>query len=178
MGTSNSKKNKDITEINIIYNIKNEDYIDLFGHTFVENNKDICKMIIDNEEYELKCLYKVKINKNNILKIKLKGINNITNMSFMFSGCSLLSSLPDISKWNTKNVTNMNYMFSKCSSLVSLPDISKWNTKNVTNMRSMFSRCSSLISLPDISKWNTNRINTINSMFSGCSSLISLLEYS
>ena len=52
----------------------------------------------------------------------------------MFSGCASLSSLPDISKWNTNNDTNMNGMFWLCSSLSSLPDISKWNTNNVTNM--------------------------------------------
>ena len=55
-------------------------------------------------------------------------------MNNMFYCCSSLSSLPDISKWNTNNVTNMNNMFYGCSSLTSLPDISKWNTNNVTNM--------------------------------------------
>ena len=59
----------------------------------------------------------------------------------MFSGCSSLSSLPDISKWNTNNVNNMSYMFSGCLSLSSLPDISKWNTNNVNNMSGMFSGC-------------------------------------
>ena len=36
-------------------------------------------------------------------------------------------SLPDISKWNTENVIDMGGMFSICSSLVGLSDISKWN---------------------------------------------------
>ena len=71
-------------------------------------------------------------------EIKLKGINNITNMSCMFCGCKSLSSLPDISKWNTSNVNNMSYMFYGCESLSSLPDISKWNTSNVYNMSVMF----------------------------------------
>ena len=47
----------------------------------------------------------------------------------MLSDCSSLSSLPDISNWNTSNVTNMSYIFNNCKSLLSLPDISKWNTK-------------------------------------------------
>ena len=62
----------------------------------------------------------------------------------MFCECSLLSSLPDISKWDTSNVTNMSGMFNACESLSSLPDISKWNTSNVTNMSGMFDECSSL----------------------------------
>ena len=43
--------------------------------------------------------------------IKLKGIKNITDMSYMFYECSKLSSLPDISKWNTSNVKDMSYIF-------------------------------------------------------------------
>ena len=90
--------NKDITEINIIYDIdkrdkENEkDIIKIFGDDFVKNNKNKCKMIIENEEYELEGEYNIKDYKNNKLEIKLKGIDNITNMSCMFSGCSSLSS--------------------------------------------------------------------------------------
>jgi len=54
-------------------------------------------------------------------------------MSHLFSFCNKLSSLPDISKWNTNNLTNMRSLFFCCESLISLPDISKWNTNNVTN---------------------------------------------
>ena len=46
-------------------------------------------------------------------------------------GCSSLTTLPDISKWNTNNVTNIAYIFVGCSSLTTLPDISKWNINNV-----------------------------------------------
>ena len=35
---------------------------------------------------------------------------------------------------NTSNVINMRSMFEYYSSLTSLPDISKWNTNNVTDM--------------------------------------------
>ena len=63
----------------------------------------------------------------------------------MFYECSSLSSLPDISKWNTNNVTDMSYIFFWCSSLSSLPDISKWNTNNYTNMYHMFYGCLSII---------------------------------
>ena len=52
----------------------------------------------------------------------------------MFYECSTLSSLPDISKWNTDKVTDMSYMFFGCSSLSCLPNISKWDTNNTTNM--------------------------------------------
>ena len=136
--------NEDISEINLIYNIKEEE-INIFGSEFVKNNKNICKMIIDNKEYEITERYNIISKKINKLKIKLKGINNVTNMSYMFYGCSSLSSLPDISKWNTNNITNISYMFNECSSLSSLPDISKWITNNVKDMCYMFSKCPNTI---------------------------------
>ena len=89
MGVSNSKNIKnDITKINIIYNIENKDNIRLFGFYFVENNKNICKIITDNKEYEINAKYNDKKYKNNKLKIELKGINNIPDMSNIFDGCS------------------------------------------------------------------------------------------
>ena len=39
-------------------------------------------------------------------------------MSYMFSGCKSLSSLPDISKWNTNNVTNMIGMFDNSINII------------------------------------------------------------
>ena len=170
----------------IIYKIKDEDNEDsqdsqdedkyeikLFGEKFIENNKNNCKIIIDNKDQDL--IEYLKINKNEkILKIKLKEIKTITNMSYMLSYCNSLTSLPDISNWNTSNVTNMSYMFYYCSSLKSLPDISKWNTNNVTNMNTMFQECNQLISIPDISKWNTSNVTDISFMFNQCNKLISL----
>ena len=77
-------------------------------------------------------------------------------MGNMFSYCTSLAGLPDISIWNISNVTNtrnmfninvidMRAMFYECTSLSFLPDISKWATTNVTNMRSMFYGCTSLL---------------------------------
>ena len=39
-------------------------------------------------------------------------------------------------------------MFSYCSSLKSLPDISNWNINNVTNMSSMFRGCKKDLNIP------------------------------
>ena len=55
----------------------------------------------------------------------------------------------------------MNSMFNECNSLTSLPDISKWNTSKVIYIFNMFCGCKSLSSLPDISKWDTSNIEKI-----------------
>ena len=66
--------------------------------------------------------YNKNNNKIRNLQIKIKGIENVTDMRSMFEGCSSLSNLPDISKWNTNNVTNMSSMFYGCSKLLIIPD--------------------------------------------------------
>ena len=112
----NDINNNKINEIIIIYKIEGKDEIKLFGEEFIENNKINCKIIIENKEQNL--VSYLKVNKNQeILKIKLKIIKTITNMSYMFYNCKSLISLPDISNWNTNNVTNMSEMFSNCVSL-------------------------------------------------------------
>ena len=106
-------ENEDLSYINIIYDINKErgDKINIFGSKFVENNKNKCKILIDNIEYEITDKYNIKNYNNNKLCIKLMGINEISDMSCMFYGCSSLSLLPDISNWITNNVTNMSDMF-------------------------------------------------------------------
>ena len=166
-------------EILIIYKIeKDEDLVKIFYPDFVELNKNNCKIVYEEKEYDLKEEFDVKNIKKDILEIRLKGIMNITNMHAMFYGCSSLISLPNISKWNTSKITDMSSLFGKCTSLITLPDISKWNTSNVTNMHSLFYGCSSLISLPDISKWVTSNVTDMHSMFSECSSLLELPDIS
>ena len=43
-------------------------------------------MILDNKEYEIREEYNIKNNNKNKLKIKLKGIENDTDRSGIFSG--------------------------------------------------------------------------------------------
>ena len=80
------------------------------------------------------------------------------DISFIFTYCSSLLSLPNISKWNTYNIINIEYAFSNCSSLSTIPDISNWKTDNLKKIFNIFYGCESLISLPNISKWNISKI--------------------
>ena len=203
----NMYKKMNVDEINICYKIKDEK-IRIFGEEFVKKNKNYCSLIINGKEKELTDIYYCELNNSEkeVLELKLKGITNITDMSYMFSDCSSLLSLSDtnklfnnlkitsmmamfincsslksisgIAEWNTSHVTNMKYMFFNCSSLLSLSGISKWNISNVINMGYMFYNCSSIITLPDISKWNTSNVNNMCGLFCNCSSLLSLPDIS
>ena len=164
-------------EITIIYKINNSKEIKIFGEEFVKNNKGKCKIIYKGKDYELEEYFKIK-NNEDILEIKLSGINNVTDMNYMFHDCKFLESLSNISKWKTDNVISMSYLFNGCVSLKNLPDISKWNTNNVTNMSYLFCGCESIKNLPNISKWNTNKVTNMSYLFNGCESLKSLPDIS
>jgi len=138
----------------------------LFGEKFVEKNKKICKILIEGKEKELISLYSnERLRENEKLEIKLKGIKDIVDMSYMFYRCFSLFSIPDISEWNTSNVTNMSHAFDGCISLTDLPDISKLNTYNVSDMSYMFKDCESLQILPDITKWRMDCANNVSCIF-------------
>ena len=170
-----------LNEIHIKYEIKKEDNeIRIFGDEFIKNNYNICKIILNNKIFNLIShlnLKKMK-NKKKFIEIKLRGIKSIRSAIRMFSNCSLLIKIPDISKWNTNKVNNLIGLFYGCSSLKSLSDISKWNSNKVNNLIGLFYGCSSLKSLPDISKWNINNVNYMSGLFYGCSSLKSLPDIS
>jgi len=93
------------------------------------------------------------------------GLNAVTSMYQMFSGCSSLSSVP---LFDTSSVTNMYRMFYQCSSLSSVP---LFDTSSVTSMYQMFYQCSSLSSVP---LFDTSLVTDMDYMFSGCSSLSSV----
>lgn len=90
------------------------------------------------------------------------------DMSFMFDGCSNLTSI-DLSNLDTSQVYNMNGIFYNCSSLGSI-DLSKFDTSKVTDMRNIFYGCSSL-GIIDLSNFNTSQVTDMLQMFQGCEDL-------
>ena len=219
------KKDNDIHEITVIYSkadMKSSNILlsltrkiastekfsqnKLFGEKFVKNNKNNCKIIISQKEYDLASFIDEEYNNNiDYLELKLKifkkiismdnmfcgctsliavpdidllNTKNVVYMSNVFSGCESLLALPDISKWDTSRAVTIGHMFQHCLLFTSLPDISKWDTRNVKDMTYVFCACEKLTSLPDISKWDTSKTISFFSMFNGCKSLVSLPDIS
>ena len=155
-------------------NNKKEGKVKIFGKDFVTNNKNICKILFENKEFELSEYFSLEKLKINFLDLKLKGIEGVRDISNIFNSCNSLSSLSDLSEWDTKNISNMSYMFYDCSELKSIPDISNFNTSNVIYMNGMFYNCKSLLSLPDISKWDTSKVKYLGGIYRGNLSLTPL----
>ena len=137
-----------------------------------ENEKEIkenCEIRINNNKVSF--CYSYKFSKRGKYNILYSFKKHITNLNYMFCGCSSLTIL-NLSNFNTNNVTNMSHMFGGCHSLTNL-NLSNFNTNNVINMGGMFSGCSSLTNL-NLSNFNTNNVTNMCFIFEGCPSLTSL----
>ena len=107
-----------------------DDVIRIFGKYFVKQNKNRCKIIYNNKKYELK-EYFDEINNNynhdiKEIKLKLIGINNISNFEQMFYGCCHLSSLSKSkSEYFRQCVIELHDTFSYIDSFSSLLEMAK-----------------------------------------------------
>ncbi|EKF51262.1 hypothetical protein C426_1401 [Lactococcus garvieae DCC43] len=110
-------------------------------------------------------------NLRDIQNLEKLDTTGVTDMSWMFTGTSSLTSL-DLSSFDTTAVTNMFAMFDSAESLTSL-NLSSFDTSAVINMQSMFSDARSLSSL-DLSSFETSSVTTMQGMFSDTSSLTHL----
>lgn len=95
---------------------------------------------------------------------------NTTNLANMFDYCYSLENI-DISNLNPGQFTTMSAMFRYCINLTSIGDISRWDTSKCTNFANAFQDCHSLSSLPDISNWDFSAATTTVSMFQGLFSI-------
>ncbi|MBR7012791.1 MAG: BspA family leucine-rich repeat surface protein [Muribaculaceae bacterium] len=103
-----------------------------------------------------------------IVNINYLNTSEVTYMSYMFQGCTGLTSL-DLTHFNTANVKSMSYMFNNCSGLMSI-DVRSFNTSKVGNMYSMFAECTGLTSL-DLGSFDTSQLRLSSLMFDNCSNL-------
>ena len=176
-------KNDEI-EINYEFlNIPTDDDIPLkiFGSKFISNNLNKCKILFNDNEYDLSHTFYSSDMPNIYTKdltIILKGINNIINMSSMFEGCSNIKSIYGINKLNTPKIINMKNLFNDCKDLINIPNINDWDTSNVLNMEGLFSNTYSLKRIPDINKWDTSKVISMMNLFYNCENIISLPDIS
>ena len=108
-------------------------------------------------------------NLETITGLEYLNTENVTDMNYMFSGCSKLSSL-DVTHFNTAKVTDMSFMFSNCVALTSLY-LTNFNTEKVTNMQNMFRGCRALTTIYASSKFVTTQVSSSSGMFNKCEKL-------
>ena len=135
-------------------------YQQIFGESFVKENKENMELIINGEKIDLIDKYKLEKGENNIALIIKK---KITNLSHMFDECNSLKNIEELEYLNTFYCTNFSDMFSGCSSLSDIKALENWNVSKGNNFSSMFRRCSSLSDIKALEKWRISK-NLFNSL--------------
>ena len=169
----------------------NNTKIKIFGKKFVLNNKNKCKIFMNEKEIELSeyCEIDPKfLNKYIIIRFIEKQpisdmsymfyectsliailnffnfeMNKVTNMSCMFFGCSSLKYLNDFLLLRDINPENISYMFFGCTDLINIPNIALWNLQNIKNQKLIFGNINENIKemYPSLSDYINNEINII-----------------
>lgn len=107
----------------------------------------------------------------NLEKIIFDNLNsaNTTDMSFLFSTCSKLTTIPNL---DTSNCKNMQYMFASCFDITNWSFVAKWDTSKVENMSNMFLSCVGLTSMPTL---NMSNVTNASEMFMNCSNMTNII---
>ncbi len=103
---------------------------------------------------------------------------NLTDMSYMFSGCKNMTSC-GMYNWDLRKVTTFEGMFDGCKLLKYYEPNIPGHTDSCTNVKYMFRNCSAMTNL-NLGSWNLQNVQLNNKadMFAGCSSLRWLTAYS
>lgn len=93
----------------------------------------------------------------------------LTNISFLFDGCTALKSV-DLTHLNTNKVTDMGAMFYNCKSLQSV-NLMNFDMTNVGTVSGMFTNCSSLKTIYCKTDWTVIGMDA-DDLFENCTSLV------
>ena len=99
---------------------------------------------------------------------------DVTNMSYMYAGCTRLQTISDITGFNTSNVLTMAHMFDGCTALTGL-DLSSFNTHQLrgNGMVAMFKNCEGILEIL-LNTFTTEQITDMSELFYGCKHLKNL----
>lgn len=107
-----------------------------------------------------------------ISNLDLLNVTGASNLSNLFNNCQSLTTL-DLSNWKVGSKAKTVALvktFQGCTNLTSISGLDKWNTNNVTAANGLFYKCTALKDI-NINNWGLDKATNLGSMFSYCSSL-------
>ena len=195
---------KMIDEDGFIFNDEKEikeNIIRIFGKYFIKQNKNKCYIIYNNKKYKLEEYFNLIDNDYNYnikeIKVKLIGINNITNMFSMSESNNetiqqndyhsydiysniYLSLFEDIKENEFNEIYNnieINYELNEINK-GSFNFYDEYNTSILKPGNNILNNSENILNFHQTSSANINKIKNMNHMFSGCISLKSLPDLS
>ena len=162
---NNSGNKKDL---NFEYVTEEQGICDIFGETFVQNNKDNIALIINGKPNKLVDKFTLLKGKNNI-KMIIK--NDLTNLEEMFHGCKTLVNINDLKYLDLKNITSIKKLFYGCESLKDIKVLENWDVSKFEDLSGIFYKCKSLSDINALKNWNVSNCKNFFIMFSECEAL-------
>ena len=101
-------------------------------------------------------------------------MDEVTDMSYMFYGCKALSQFSYLPASYCPKVKYMNFMFYNCESLTRLP---VYGGENVTNMAYMYYGCSGFEYLSSPPTITTDKVTSMSHMFMNCTGLRNTFKF-
>ena len=92
-------------------------------------------------------------------------VSKLYSFSDMFSGNHQLTTVGDLSDWNTSHNTDISYMFYDDLNLQNIGTLDKWNTSNIVFMAHAFDSTPNLATIGDLSQWQTSSVQDMSYMF-------------
>lgn len=147
---------------------------DINGYQFMQNSKAISIHLKNiNFTGSLESLFD---GCNSLSDLTYSGLtinSNVTNASSCFWNCKELTTVPDLFNGAQTGLTNLSWMFSGCSNMTTI-DLSSWKFGQVTSMSNMFNSCINVQTI-DITGIDTSQMTSTSNMesiFDSCYSLI------
>ena len=195
-----SFENENLIDIQLNYKplSYNSEKFRIFGKNFVNHNKDKCKIIYKNKEYELTEYFEEinnKYNHKDIIILILRIVNPLNDLSYMFCGCETLlefleldeANITDISQSDTvsslkseKNKSIINISVDKNDFFVGTNDelslkLSSIQTNSISSLTNDYDI---LFKNNSLSSLQTSNVTDMSHMFEGCNSLKKLPDIS
>ena len=154
--------------------------IQIFGKTFVKNNKDKCHLIIENNDCELRAFYKFKtkgeksitlvIDEEDINFIEMFKPDGLTDYRYYNKSLIDISSLESL---DASEITDLEAMFCGCWEIKNFKCLKDWDVSKCKNFSHLFEDCS-FSEIDFLSNWNVSNSTHLNNMFDGCRNLINI----
>ena len=107
------------------------------------------------------------------LDISKWNVSNCTSFNHMFCDNNKLKKL-DLSKWDVSNVKTVYDMFDDCYALTTIGNVSNWNTSNMVDLGGFMNGCNNFEGSNgtlDLSGWDTSNVISMGEMFRACKKL-------
>ena len=169
---NNENKLEYRNKINLTYYAKSTGIYEIFGEIFVLRNQNNIDLFINGKESELINVCELKEG-DNIITLKIK--NDLTYLSFMFSGCSSLKNIEELKYLDVRKAQHLEYMLSDCILLTDINPLRYWDVSNCQRFKGMFAGCRTLSNINPLANWNVSKGSDFAERFNGCTNLTSII---